>query len=451
MPLIVACAGCRRQLRLGDAAAGRQVRCPRCKAVFTATAPPPVEIEYAPDIEIDDDPPPPSPRRRAQEEDRPQFRRARRVDDDEEDGTPRPARAEDEEKDAHEVAESLKWEEWADRRVRTYIYCILLPGAVAVGLAACLGFLVSQLPNKPEPSPGMKYFWVVLALFSGLMLATCVGFFLKADWPFGTLITVAPVMVSNALVGIVRRVNPDAKLTSFYSQLPFLLVAVAVLAGVWLWLQRRPNRRAADRAVDYFEKRKLGGWTGDSILSDLIDVGNATRLFSAVVTLVAQRFRRERERQTQIVLGLASGSLAYVVIILLAVAVIGTRESRARQAAQSAAVPSAAEQKQDLQFIALTYHQFHDDRKRSPRDVDELAGYDVPATRETRTRVEAALKSGKYVVVWNAKLGPRPDALLAYYRDAPEKGGAVCYVNGEFATLTREQFAQTPKARAAPD
>jgi hypothetical protein len=69
--------------------------------------------------------------------------------------------------------------------------------------------------------------------------------------------------------------------------------------------------------------------------------------------------------------------------------------------------------------------------------------------------VRKALRSGNYVVVWDVEILQTPEMnsgkVLAYHRDAPQKGGMVCYQDGEVAVLTREEFERAPKSQPAAD
>ena len=118
-----------------------------------------------------------------------------------------------------------------------------------------------------------------------------------------------------------------------------------------------------------------------------------------------------------------------------------------------------SETKHDLTCIVLHYHQFHSDRGRGPHNAEELLGYEdpaadsVPGNAESQKRARDALRSGKYVVIWDVELlvpaEKNAGKILAYYSDVPQKGGVVCYQDGVAAELTREQFQQTPKSQPA--
>ncbi len=96
MPLTIHCTSCQRQLQVQEAHLGKQVRCPACQQIFTATAPPPpAESEdVVPDVSAFEVPEPPAapitptpPSRRSQPADSLDFERetGQRMDADEED------------------------------------------------------------------------------------------------------------------------------------------------------------------------------------------------------------------------------------------------------------------------------------------------------------------------------------------------------------------------------
>lgn len=117
--------------------------------------------------------------------------------------------------------------------------------------------------------------------------------------------------------------------------------------------------------------------------------------------------------------------------------------------------------KHDLQSIVLAYHNFHADRGRGPHNADELLAYEDPAAgslpMNATAQVDArkALKSGKYVVVWDVEIllpaEKNSGKVLAYERDVPQKGGVVCYQDGVVAVLTREEFDRAAKSQSVAD
>jgi hypothetical protein len=92
VPNIVKCPACRQALKLGDASAGKRVRCPACKHPFTApAAEEPEEIEEVEEVLPERSPRksekdvPPRPRRRSRDEEEDRPRRGRRGRDEDED------------------------------------------------------------------------------------------------------------------------------------------------------------------------------------------------------------------------------------------------------------------------------------------------------------------------------------------------------------------------------
>lgn len=61
------------------------------------------------------------------------------------------------------------------------------------------------------------------------------------------------------------------------------------------------------------------------------------------------------------------------------------------------------------------------------------------------------LKSGNVVVIWGAPIQPKAEQnsgiVLMYYLDVPEKGGIVCYQDGQAAVLTKDEFEKARKAK----
>jgi hypothetical protein len=97
--------------------------------------------------------------------------------------------------------------------------------------------------------------------------------------------------------------------------------------------------------------------------------------------------------------------------------------------------------------------------KRPPRNADELEADlkkldykamglppDFPQTTEETMR---AVRSGRYVIIWGADYGHTvgSDDILAYPKDAPEKGGPVLVCNGFVVTMTTDQFKKAKLAK----
>jgi hypothetical protein len=186
-----------------------------------------------------------------------------------------------------------------------------------------MGLLAIGLLVKPLQKPGLESLWAVLALLSALQFATWVGFEWGMDWPFGTLLTAAPVVVSNLLLRLVRTAIPFASLGDAASQVCFLAMAAGMIALVWWWLQRPPNRSSTDRILAALDKAHPKGFA-----EDLLSLGQFLRVAASAVTLVWMRFQREPQRRQQLLIGLGAGCLAYVVFLLLTIMLIGTVASR---------------------------------------------------------------------------------------------------------------------------
>jgi hypothetical protein len=93
----------------------------------------------------------------------------------------------------------------------------------------------------------------------------------------------------------------------------------------------------------------------------------------------------------------------------------------------------------DLRHLGL-YLQSHGRNGRSPSKLDELADLkrDLP-------QMYRAIQDGAVVVYWNAPLSPA-EAVVAYERDAPTRGGAVLLADGSVLQLTPEEFRAAPRA-----
>ena len=93
----------------------------------------------------------------------------------------------------------------------------------------------------------------------------------------------------------------------------------------------------------------------------------------------------------------------------------------------------------DLRYLGL-YLQNHGKNGRSPSKLDDL-----PDMKRDLPQVYRAIQDGDYVVYWNAPLTPA-DAVIAYERDTPTKGGVVLVADGSVSRLTPEEFRAAPMA-----
>jgi hypothetical protein len=93
----------------------------------------------------------------------------------------------------------------------------------------------------------------------------------------------------------------------------------------------------------------------------------------------------------------------------------------------------------DLRYLAL-YLQNHAKNGLLPAKLEELTDLkrDLP-------QVYQAIQDGAYVVSWGAPLNSA-EAIVAYERDAPSKGGAVIAGDGSVRVLSAEEFRTAPKA-----
>jgi predicted Zn finger-like uncharacterized protein len=98
MAIELTCPTCAGRLRVGDEAAGRQIRCGRCQTVLSAPEPPPAPPAPPPFELVDDPDERPARRRRDDDDDDRSARRARRDEYDDDDDRPR-RRALDEDDD----------------------------------------------------------------------------------------------------------------------------------------------------------------------------------------------------------------------------------------------------------------------------------------------------------------------------------------------------------------
>jgi glycerol-3-phosphate dehydrogenase len=104
--------------------------------------------------------------------------------------------------------------------------------------------------------------------------------------------------------------------------------------------------------------------------------------------------------------------------------------------------PALVREKVEFQEIYRVYQHFIKSQEKPPAEMSEIA------TTQYEMLYPATLKSlqdGKFVVVWNVNT---KDArtVLAYDKDAAEKGGAVLMANGTVKTMTAREFAAVKPA-----
>lgn len=186
---------------------------------------------------------------------------------------------------------------------------------------------------RPMSKPGLENLWIVLALLSGLQFAVWVGFLLGADWPFGTLLTVAPIIIANTVSRVIRN-TPGVG--DFQSVVSFLVIAAAFGILVWTLLSRKPKSQTQELLLDRLED---GDQTG--VIEEGKSLGSFLKTISAAVVLLWLRFKREPRRRAQILLGLGGGALLYLLFLILTVLLIGTEASRARMSESALRTPNS--------------------------------------------------------------------------------------------------------------
>jgi hypothetical protein len=100
---------------------------------------------------------------------------------------------------------------------------------------------------------------------------------------------------------------------------------------------------------------------------------------------------------------------------------------------------------QGLKELAAVYRDFSGKNQRGPKSIKELKrkGQGYPNAIDM-------VNSGELVVQWGAPLlpaGETADAVLAYFKNAPEQGGRVLMQDGDtIKTMTAREFKAAPKA-----
>lgn len=101
----------------------------------------------------------------------------------------------------------------------------------------------------------------------------------------------------------------------------------------------------------------------------------------------------------------------------------------------------------DLHFLFQAYKEGALRRQQPPRDPFELelaGGSNIPEIRNAYEGV----RSGTYLVVWGIdldKVTDKKNAVLAYEKDVPVKGGWVVTAAGEVKKMTAKEFQDSPK------
>jgi hypothetical protein len=104
--------------------------------------------------------------------------------------------------------------------------------------------------------------------------------------------------------------------------------------------------------------------------------------------------------------------------------------------------PAVAREKSELAEFYKVYQHFKKSQERAPAELDDLATtqYEMlyPGTMK-------ALQEGKFVVVWNVNTKDGA-TVLAYDKDAPEKGGPVLMADGAVKIMSATEFAAAKRA-----
>ncbi len=98
-----------------------------------------------------------------------------------------------------------------------------------------------------------------------------------------------------------------------------------------------------------------------------------------------------------------------------------------------------------LKMIGLAYHSYAGTNKRPPSKIEELAPF-----YENNAAITAAVHDGTIVVLWNASFqtmtAGTSNTVLAYEKDAKDKGGVVLMADGSVRTMTAKEFEGAAKA-----
>jgi hypothetical protein len=97
-----------------------------------------------------------------------------------------------------------------------------------------------------------------------------------------------------------------------------------------------------------------------------------------------------------------------------------------------------------MHAFAMAYHEFHAAHDAGPSQLQDLAN-----ERESFPNLWQEIVDGRFVVIWNAKLtgdgAENAKYVLAYPKDAEEKGGKVLTAGGTVQELSAEQFRNMPR------
>jgi hypothetical protein len=96
--------------------------------------------------------------------------------------------------------------------------------------------------------------------------------------------------------------------------------------------------------------------------------------------------------------------------------------------------PELAVQKRELTEVYDCYMSYLKSNARPPTELSQLKKYEAAYSAGL-----AALKDGKYIVVWGVK-GKDAGTLLAYEKDVPTNGGVVLMADGTVKTMAADNF-----------
>jgi len=99
----------------------------------------------------------------------------------------------------------------------------------------------------------------------------------------------------------------------------------------------------------------------------------------------------------------------------------------------------------DLKQIGLAYHNHIDAVSRAPQKAEDLAPY-----FDNSKKLLDHLKSKRIEFYYGVGIAQMTEGtsntILAYEKDAPDKGGQVLFGDGSVRKLTADEFKKAPKA-----
>jgi hypothetical protein len=104
--------------------------------------------------------------------------------------------------------------------------------------------------------------------------------------------------------------------------------------------------------------------------------------------------------------------------------------------------PTLAPQNATLAQIHQLYEHYIKNHQKAPSQMSDLA---KPQYEGIYPVAVAALKQGKFVIVWGVN-SKDSGTVLAYEKDAPTKGGAVLMADGSVKDMTAEQLKAAQKS-----